>query len=112
MNKQRRKEIRDIIQKLEQICDKLNTDYVIEDITSRLMEIGDEIGFILFDEECYKENIPENMQGGSKYEAAEEACENLEYAKDSIDDASERMDNKDTLFKCIEHGIDYLYDAI
>lgn len=45
-----------------------------------------EVEDIKGEEEDYKDNIPENMQGGEKYEVAESAIENLEEAYSSLDD--------------------------
>ena len=40
-----------------------------------------------YDEEEYRDNIPENLQGSEKYEKADEAVEYLEAALDNIDEA-------------------------
>lgn len=72
MNKQRRKEIKQVIDRLE--------------------EIRGEVGFLLdtvqgiMDEETeYRDNIPENMQGGDRFEMADNACNELESAHDTLD---------------------------
>lgn len=41
---------------------------------------------IAADEQDYLDNIPENLQGSERYEAGEEAVENLEAAIDWLDD--------------------------
>ena len=56
----------------------------IEEIRDRLAEISDEIDEILGEEEEYRDNIPENLQGGERYERAEEAVSNLSSATDSL----------------------------
>jgi molecular chaperone GrpE (heat shock protein) len=66
MNKIRRKSLRDIIDQLEELKDALDT----------LKE----------EEEEYRDNIPENMQGSERYEIAEAACDNLDSAVDSLDE--------------------------
>ncbi len=66
MNKIRRKSLRDIIDQLEELRDALDT----------LKE----------EEEEYRDNIPENMQGSERYEIAEAACDNLDSAVDSLDE--------------------------
>ena len=38
-------------------------------------------------EENYRDNIPENLQGGQAYEAAEQAIERMENALDSLNEA-------------------------
>lgn len=78
MNKQRRKEIKQVIDRLE--------------------EIRGEVGFLLdtiqgiMDEETeYRDNIPENMQGGDRYEMADNACNELESAHDTLDQVDDGL---------------------
>lgn len=59
----------------------------ITEITEKLSEIRDLIEDVKNEEEEYKDNIPENMQGGKRYEIAENACLVLEEALDDIDSA-------------------------
>jgi len=73
MNNARRKAI-------SEIAGKLST--VKEEIESLMQDVED----IKSEEEEYRDNIPENMQGGEKYEAAENAVENLEEAYSCLDD--------------------------
>ena len=63
MNKVRRKNLQSIIDRLE-------------DIKADLEEIT-------YEEEEYRDNIPENLQGSEKYERADEACDNLNDAADN-----------------------------
>lgn len=67
MNKQRRRELQNII-------DELNI------LRSKLEDIQNE-------EEEYRDNIPENMQSSEKYEIAEAACDSMSEAIDSIEEA-------------------------
>lgn len=76
MNKQRRKQIEDVTGK-------------IRDLLADLENLRDE-------EEEYKDNIPENLQGSERYENAEECVYDLTEAIDSIESALEDIDN------CIE----------
>ena len=39
------------------------------------------------EEEDYRDNMPENMQGGERYEKADEVASNLEDAVGSLEDA-------------------------
>ena len=73
MNKQRRKEISDLIERFESLC-------------------GD-VESILEEEEEYRDNIPENLQGSERYERAEEACDNISSALDSLDEVIEYLGN-------------------
>lgn len=72
MNKYRRKELRSIIDRLEELRSDLET----------LKE----------EEEEYMENMPENLQGSEKHEAAEEAVSNLEDALSSLEDAASSIE--------------------
>lgn len=67
MNKQRRKELNEIINKLSELRDDLAS------LTSE-------------EEECY-DNMPENLQYSEKGEIIEAAVESLNDALDSIDNA-------------------------
>lgn len=67
MNKQRREEIRSVIEELEALKDRIES----------LKEQEEEAQY----------NMPENMQFNSeRWDKAEEAVGNLEYARDGVDD--------------------------
>ena len=66
MNKARRKSIQDVANQLEEL-------------KSTLTEIQGE-------EEEYRDNIPENLQGSQQYETADEACDTLSEAVDGLED--------------------------
>ena len=93
MNNTRRKEIRNIMDELETMAGKL------DDLYSWLDELKSE-------EEEYRDNIPENLQGGIRYEESEEASDNMEYASDALYDLSLEMTNY------IEDVISYLESAV
>ena len=67
MNKARRKE-------LEELYD------IIYEAKERLVMLHDE-------EEEYRDNIPENLQGSERYERAEEAVDALDSAMSSLEEA-------------------------
>lgn len=73
MNKQRRKTLNELYEKLAELRDILD-------------EIKDE-------EEAYRDNIPENLQGSERYEKAEEACDNLDYALSSLEEVLEYIES-------------------
>ena len=58
----------------------------VGNIKGELEALMQEIEEIKGEEEDYKDNIPENLQGGEKYVIAENAIENLEEAYNSLDD--------------------------
>lgn len=66
MNNTRRKTIRVIIG-------------ILNDTRNALDDVFDE-------EETYRDNMPENLQGSERYEKADEACDNLSDAVDGLDE--------------------------
>ena len=72
MNNKRRKELDEIYDSSEDIKYKLES--------------------ILADEENYRDNIPENLQGSERYETADEACDALSNAVDSVDEIFEYIE--------------------
>lgn len=66
MNKQRRKNIQSILDQIEELKGSLEEAQA--------------------EEEVYRDNIPENLQGSERYEKADEACDTLSGAVDSLDD--------------------------
>lgn len=85
MNKQRRKAIADLIQRLDALAiDVADAQEDADDLASEERE--------------YFDNMPENMQQGEKGEAAsagadalEEARDTLESARDSISEAMDKL---------------------
>lgn len=84
MNKMRRKAIMVIITRLNDLSVKVQTDG-LENYIDELEDIVSDIQIILEEETDYMENIPENLQGGERYERAEDACESLEDAVDTLE---------------------------
>lgn len=72
MNNKRRKELDEIYGSIEDIKYKLES--------------------ILADEENYRDSIPENLQGSERYETADEACDALSNAVDSVDEIFEYIE--------------------
>lgn len=72
MNNKRRKELDELYEQVEDLKFKLDT--------------------IREDEETYKDNIPENLQGSERYETAEEAVEALDNAVDEFDEILQYID--------------------
>lgn len=73
MNKQRRKEIQAIRDKLE-------------DLTSKIAELRDGIDTIKDDEQEYYDNMPESLQSSDRGTAAEEAVSHLDTALEALDE--------------------------
>lgn len=73
MNKQRRKTINEIYEK-------------IADLRNLLEEVKGE-------EEEYRDNMPENLQNSERYYVAEEACDNLDSAISSLEEALDYIES-------------------
>jgi flagellar biosynthesis chaperone FliJ len=67
MNKARRKQ-------LSEILDKLN-------------EIKEDLEVVLGEEEEYRDNMPENLQSSEKYEKTDSACTEIDSAVNLVDEA-------------------------
>lgn len=72
MNKVRRKELQNLFD-------------IISEAQEQLEALRDE-------EDEYKENIPENLQGSERYEIAEAAVDALDSALDSLQDALDSIE--------------------
>lgn len=94
MNKDRRKELYVLANRLQPMS---QMDY--DDIKEDLDDIKGELSEILYDEESYMDNMPENFQSGYRYQTAEDACNNIENAIDALDDGD------------INSAINYIYNA-
>ena len=68
----------------------------IENVTGKIRDLLSDLEMLRDEEEEYKDNIPENLQGTERYERAEECVDNLTEAIDSIESALEEID------ECIE----------
>lgn len=73
MNKQRRKTLTDIYDQIAELRDLLE-------------EVKEE-------EEEYCDNMPENLQNSERYEVAVEACDNLDSALSSIEEALDYIES-------------------
>lgn len=58
----------------------------LQTIIDRLEDIKADLEEITYEEEEYRDNIPENLQGSEKYECADEACDNLNDAADTLNE--------------------------
>lgn len=60
----------------------------IEKLIERLADLESDIDGLYSEEEEYRDNMPENLQGSERYEAADSACDALSSARDSIGEAA------------------------
>lgn len=94
MNNKRRKEIKSCVVALCKT--NSNIDVVLENLND-----------ILMDEDYYRDNMPENLQGGIRYEESEEASD---YLNDAISYLTDALDEDDIAEKSsmIESAIEAL----
>lgn len=90
MNKQRREE-------LSKVVEMLNS------LSSILYDATDIVESCKNDEEEYRDNMPENLQGSDKYSMADEACDCLDNALDSL---SEVTDTINDIIESIENAME------
>ena len=65
----------------------------IDAVKEKLNDLISEIETLYDEEEEYRDNIPENMQGGDRYQMAEAAADNLQSAIDSAEEAVEYLES-------------------
>lgn len=64
----------------------------LQSIYDIITEAKDNLDEVRDEEECYKDNMPENLQGSERYERAEEAIDALESAISSLEDALDSIE--------------------
>ena len=88
MNKQRRKELANIVTAMESVCVPLDIE--------KLEEIKSDIESVLWDEEMAFESMPEGLQYSMRGEASQEAQDNMNEAIDAIDEFISDYENYET----------------
>lgn len=58
----------------------------LDEIIERINSVRDDLESIINDEEEYRDNMPENLQGSEKYELSDAACESMQEAIDQLDE--------------------------
>ena len=111
MNKQRRKELRVIKEKLVEIINEKQNNVNLDAIKEILEDIESDLGCLYDDEVCCMDNIPENLQESIRYEKAEAACDNLESAVDYIGDAVSSNDFEEIIIT-IKKAINFINAAV
>jgi hypothetical protein len=107
MNKRRRKEVFKIIQNLNKLLSELDS-YDVDEIVMLVQEAIDEIQLVLDEEECVRDNIPENLQNGYRYEESEDACDNLSDAICELEEIEDES-SKEEIQEYISDAIKNLY---
>ena len=58
----------------------------IQDVADQLEELKSTLEDIQYEEEECRDNIPDNLKGSARYEAADEACNTLSDAVSDLED--------------------------
>lgn len=58
----------------------------LSEIKDKIDDLRVNLELLLEEEQDYRDNIPENLQGGERYEKADEACDNLSDVMDGLDE--------------------------
>jgi len=64
----------------------------LEELLDKIAEIRNLVEAIKDEEEEYRDNIPENLQGSKRYETAEAACDVLCEAVDLLEEAANKIE--------------------
>ena len=59
----------------------------LDEIISKIEEAKELLENLQAEEEEYRDNMPENLQGSERYEAADAAVDNMSSAVDALDEA-------------------------
>lgn len=59
----------------------------LDEVISKIEEAKEPLENLQAEEEEYRDNMPENLQGSERYEAADAAVDNMSSAVDALDEA-------------------------
>ena len=110
MNKTRRGNIRSLIKRLNTLLERAKL-LVDDDWIDDLQDLIDNLTDVLCEEEEYRDNIPENLQGSSRYEKADCACDSLDCAISGLE-YIDAEDNLDYIERTINEAINELEQAM
>ena len=110
MNKQRRNELIKLMNLLYNVKNSIVNNGTSSEIVEQLKSIIIELESVKWDEEYYMDNIPENLQGGYRYQVAEDACDNLENAIDCLNEAIDDVNSNEMLIY-INKSINFINEA-
>lgn len=61
----------------------------LQELYDIIVEAKDNLEMVMGEEEEYRDNMPENLQGSERYEKASEACDNLDEAVSGLESVLE-----------------------
>lgn len=70
-----------------------NRRKALEEIRTQLSDLYDLLEEVKGEEEEYRDNMPENLQNSERHEIAENACENMDSALSSLEEALDYIES-------------------
>ena len=64
----------------------------LQKISDKIVELKDELENIMQEEEEYRDNMPENLQGSERYEKTDDACNSLYDAVSQLEEVVSSID--------------------
>lgn len=65
----------------------------LQSIIDQLAESKSSLEELMAEEEEYRDNMPENLQGSERYEAADAACDAMQEAVDGLDEVISNIES-------------------
>lgn len=108
MNRTRRKDIKEQINRLEKIREELEES--LTNFNEMLEDVKSDVEYTQEEEEEALNNLPESVQNGDRGDAMQSAIDNLGYAVDEIDTMMTTLEDLD--FSGIDNAITNLNEAM
>ena len=64
----------------------------LQAIHEKITDLRDELELLMGEEEDYRDNMPENLQGSEKYDRANDVCEMLDAAVSDLETVCENIE--------------------
>ena len=103
MNNQRRRELKEQVEKLEEIKSELNS------LVEQLEEVKNDIESIKDEEEAAYDNLPESFQEGEKGTLMQDAMDLMDDAIDGVDTIIGELNEGE---ECFQDAIDRIHEAV
>ena len=65
----------------------------LDEIIAKIQDVSEELESVMNDEEEYRDNMPENLQGSEKHEMADSACSSMQEAIDQLEEAISNIES-------------------
>ncbi len=65
----------------------------LNEVLAKIKEASGQLESIMNDEEEYRDNMPENLQGSERYDIADAACDAMQEALENLEDAISNVES-------------------